>query len=147
MVFQLFQQVILSPQIHTPIEYLRWRTLVHHHIWPRDMKWFAKVTQLVLQIPLYPNKVRCFLTEMQSKAERQGSMEEDSCGPLRFCSSPPGDEDGRAAGISKLLPLRNLTMCFPVCSVLKWGSLCPSQAYTFNLSNWIAPFSYTLPYV
>ena len=78
------------------------------------MKWFAKVTQLVLQIPLYSNKVRYFLTEMQSKAERRGSVGEDSCGPLRFCSSPPGDKDGWGVGISKLLPLRNLTMCFPV---------------------------------
>lgn len=153
MVFWLFQQVILSSQIHTTIEYLRWRTWVHHCIWPRDMKWFAKVMQLLLQIPLYPNKVRHFLTEMQSKAERRGVEGAWNRTLVGLWGFPPQRWWGWAGGGYQQATAFNKFDCvFPSLlwwsrSVLKWGSLCPSQAYTFSLSNWIAPFSYTLPYV
>ena len=78
-----------------------------------------------------------------------GRMEGDSCGHLRFCSSSPDDGDG---GYQQPTAFKNLTIWFPsllwwICSFLNWGSLCPSQAYTFSLSSWITPFSYTLSLV
>lgn len=87
--------------------------------------------------------------QKQSREPSLREQERTPVGTLRFCFSPPGDEDGQGVGISKLLPLRNPDYVFPSllwwsCSVWKWGSLCPSQTYTFSLSNWIAPFSYTL---